>query len=59
MNCGIIGFMAGVACYSTVKNGFGFLTFLPVIFFPIGAKTSKEYKAVKQELVLRNSINQN
>lgn len=59
MNCGIVGFMAGIACYSTVRNGFGFFTFLPVIFFPMGAKSSKEYKAVKQEIASRNSINPN
>ena len=59
MNCGIVGFMAGIACYSTVRNGFGFFTFLPLIVAPMAAKSSKEYKAVKQEIDLRTTINQN
>lgn len=58
MNCGFIGFTAGIACYSTVKNGFGFFTFLPVIFFAMGARSSKEYKAVKHEIAKRSSTNQ-
>ena len=59
LNCGIVGFMVGIACYSTVKNGFGFFTFLPVVFFPMGNRSSKEYKAVKQEIASRSANNQN
>lgn len=59
LNCGIVGFMAGIACYSTVRNGFGFFTFLPLLVVPLGNKSSKEYKAVKQEIASRNANNQN
>lgn len=59
LNCGIVGFMAGIACYSTVKNGFGFFTFLPLLFFPLGNKSSKAYKEIKQEIASRNPNNQN
>ena len=58
MNCGIVGFMAGIACYSTVRNGFGFFTFLPLIAAPMAARSSKEFKAVKQEIASRNAVDQ-
>jgi len=59
LNCGIVGFMAGIACFSTVRNGFGFFTFLPLIVVPMAAKSTKEYKAIKQEIASRNGIGQN
>lgn len=34
----IIGVLIGIAIYSTIKNGFGLLTFLPLIYLPIAAK---------------------
>jgi hypothetical protein len=52
-SCGYIGFMIGVAVYATVRNGFGFLSFLPVFFFPIWAPASKNYKEVKLEVERR------
>ncbi|WP_114939441.1 FUSC family protein [Mucilaginibacter endophyticus] len=44
----IIGFLIGVAVYSTVRNGFGFLTFLPLIYLPIAAKNKLRNKEVEK-----------
>ncbi len=30
----IVGFLIGIAIYSSVKNGFGLLTFLPLVYTP-------------------------
>ncbi len=37
----IFGFLIGVAIYSTVKNGLGLLSFLPLVYLPIAAKNRK------------------
>ncbi|WP_410222313.1 hypothetical protein [Pedobacter sp.] len=42
----IIGLLIGVSFYSTIKNGFGLLTFLPVVYIPVAAKN----KAINKEL---------
>lgn len=42
----IIGVLTGIAIYSSVKNGFGLLTFLPLVYVPITVKN----KAKKEEL---------
>lgn len=34
----IFGVLIGIAIYSSVKNGFGLLTFLPLVYLPIAAK---------------------
>ena len=34
----IFGVLIGIAIYSSVKNGFGLLTFLPLVYIPIAAK---------------------
>ena len=49
----IFGFLVGVAIYSIVKNGFGLLTFLPLVYLPIAGKNRKRYNAMKNELVNR------
>ncbi len=38
----IFGFLVGVAIYSTVKNGFGLLTFLPLIYLPVAGRNKKK-----------------
>lgn len=42
------GFLIGVAIYSTVKNGFGLLTFLPLVYIPISAKNKKKRDELDQ-----------
>ena len=54
LNAVIFGTMTGIAIYSTVKNGFGLLTFFPLIFAPIAANHSKNNKAIEKELKSRN-----
>lgn len=43
----IMGFLIGVALFSSVRNGFGLLTFLPLIYPPIAARNMAQRKAVK------------
>lgn len=52
----IIGLLIGVAVYSTLKNGFGLLTFLPLVYTPIAAKNEKKRKAL--ENFLKNKAGQ-
>ncbi|NUY81961.1 FUSC family protein [Flavobacterium sp. MAH-1] len=42
----IIGSLIGIALYSTIRNGFGLLTFLPLVYLPIAARN----RAKKQEV---------
>ena len=42
----IFGFLIGVAIYSSVNNGFGLLTFLPVVWIPIIGSKRPRQKAV-------------
>ncbi|AYL97990.1 FUSC family protein [Mucilaginibacter celer] len=44
----IFGFLIGVAVYSAVRNGFGLLTFLPLIYVPIAAKNKIRNKEVER-----------
>lgn len=48
LDAAIIGFLIGVAVYSTVKNGFGLLTFLPLIYLPIAAKNKLRNKELER-----------
>ncbi|GGH71154.1 hypothetical protein HNQ91_003168 [Filimonas zeae] len=50
----IFGFLIGVAVYSTVRNGFGLLTFLPVIYIPVAAKNKAKYAELERLLKERN-----
>lgn len=50
----IIGFLIGVAVYSAVKNGFGLLSFLPLVYLPIAAKNKAKNKLVTDLLKERN-----
>lgn len=49
-----IGFLTGVAVYSTVKNGFGLLTFLPLLYVPIAIKNKARNKGLEALLKERN-----
>ena len=46
MDSVIFGFLIGVAIYSSVNNGFGLLTFLPVVWIPIIGRKRPRQKAV-------------
>ncbi len=50
----IFGFLAGIAIYSSVKNGVGLLTFLPLVYLPIAAKNKKKHKVLEKLLKKRN-----
>jgi len=49
-DAGIIGFLIGVACYGTIKGGFGIFTFIPLVYIPIATKNNKKYTALKEQL---------
>ena len=42
-----IGLLFGVAVFSTVKKGFGLLTFLPLIYLPVAAREKKKMNALQ------------
>lgn len=46
----IIGVLIGISIYSTVKNGFGLLSFLPLVYGPIAAKNRIRNKKLKDLL---------
>ena len=50
----LIGFMIGVATYSTVKNGLGFFTFFPLFFVFLLFKDDKKRKVLEEILKERN-----
>lgn len=52
-SCVFVGFIFGIAVYSTIRNGFGILSFLPFIFAPIFAPAGKSYKEIKAEMASR------
>lgn len=46
----IFGFLAGVAIYSSVTNGFGWLTFLPLLYVPIATRNKAKNSELKKRL---------
>lgn len=52
----IFGFLVGIAIYSSVKNGFGLLTFLPLVYLPIAAKNKIKQKEM-QKLLKEKGLN--
>lgn len=50
----IFGFLIGVAIYSTVNNGFGLLTFLPLVYLPIAGRNNAKRSALEKLLNERN-----
>ena len=54
-NAVILGMLVGIASYSTVVNGLGFFTFLPIVFALYAANQWKKNKeALQKELDSRN-----
>ncbi|NMM50802.1 FUSC family protein [Marinigracilibium pacificum] len=51
----IIGFLIGVAIYSSVKNGIGLLSFLPLVYIPIAAKNKVRNHQLKKQFDERHS----
>lgn len=49
-----IGFLIGVAIYSTINNGLGFFTFFPLFFILIFVNNVKKGKELKQEVADRD-----
>lgn len=54
INAVLFGVMIGVATYSTVKNGFGILTFFPLLFIQMLVKNRSRKKAVDAMVKERN-----
>lgn len=54
VNAVLFGVMIGIATYSTVKNGFGILTFFPLFFVPMALKNRAYKKALENESKERN-----
>lgn len=52
----IVGVLIGVATYSTVKNGLGFFTFVPLFFVVILYKNGEKSKALNKEIAQRNLL---
>ncbi len=50
----IFGLLIGIALYSTINHGLGFLTFLPLVYIPIAAKNKSKKKALENLLKERN-----
>lgn len=50
----IIGVLMGIAIYSAVKNGFGLLIFIPLLYLPAAAKNRANKKKVERLLTERN-----
>lgn len=50
----IFGILIGIALYSSIKNGFGLLTFLPLIYLPIAGKNKTKNKELGKLLKEKN-----
>ena len=50
----IFGLLIGIATYSSVKNGFGLLTFLPLVYIPIAAKNKNKNRELEKLFKERN-----
>jgi hypothetical protein len=49
-----IGLLVGISIYSSVKNGFGLLTFLPLVYLPIAKRNNSKRQNVEKFLKERN-----
>lgn len=54
INAVIIGVLIGVVIYSVIKNGFGFVTFLPLLFVYFIVKNQNESRELEKEIKSRN-----
>ncbi|SEG41182.1 hypothetical protein [Sphingobacterium lactis] len=50
----LIGFLVGIAVYSTINKGIGFFTFFPLFFVFLLVKNSSDIKNIEQEIKKRN-----
>lgn len=50
----IFGVLIGIAIYSIVNNGFGLLTFLPLIYIPVAGKHKSKNRQLEELLKERN-----
>jgi hypothetical protein len=50
----LFGVLIGIAIYSTVNNGLGLLTFLPLVYIPIAAKNKIKNQALEKLIKERN-----
>lgn len=48
MDAVIFGFLIGVSVYSVARNGFGLLTFLPLVYIPIAARNRVRNKEIER-----------
>ncbi|WDZ98707.1 hypothetical protein [Mucilaginibacter sp. SJ] len=48
MDAVIFGFLIGVSVYSVARNGFGLLTFLPLVYIPIAARNRARNKEIER-----------
>lgn len=49
----IFGILIGIAVFSSIKNGVGLFTFLPLAYIPIAARNKAKYKEIEKLLVKR------
>jgi uncharacterized membrane protein len=55
LNAVLLGVMVGISIYSTITDGFGFLTVLPLFFVGfIASRWNKNKKQLDEELKSRN-----
>ena len=55
INAGLIGFLAGIVCYSVVKNTFGFLMLIPLfLIYKLVNNSKHKSKALDELLKERN-----
>lgn len=47
----IFGVLLGIAIYGSVKNGFGLLTFLPLVYLPIAKKNQIKTKVLSGNIM--------
>lgn len=50
----IFGILIGIAIYSSVNNGFGLLTFLPLVYVPMAVKNKAKNRELEKLLKERN-----
>jgi hypothetical protein len=49
-DAGIFGILIGIAIYSSVNNGLGLLTFLPLVYAPMAVKNKAKNKELEKLL---------
>jgi len=49
-----IGVLVGIATYSSIRNGVGLFTFLPLIYIPIATRNNTKRNEVERLLKERN-----